>query len=112
MKDIFDRFYSNIMNESFNEDTPFLPEVKLIRADGKNPFPNAGDNIGLRNKLGGRPDWIQNDETPVCEKCGKKMFFYGQLDSYDHDHNIGDCGMIYVFYCPECMEDKTIVQSY
>ena len=23
-------------------------------------------NLGLRTKLGGKPDWIQGDETPEC----------------------------------------------
>ena len=29
------------------------------------------ENLGLRTKLGGKPDWIQSDETPDCEECGE-----------------------------------------
>ena len=91
-----------------------LPEVRLSRSDGnKNLFPLADDkNLGNRNKLGGKPNWLQHDETPVCNCCHKKMPFYGQLDSYDDRHMIGDCGIIYVFYCFDCGTTKAITQSY
>ena len=26
-------------------------------------------DLGLRSKLGGHPDWVQNDETPQCKEC-------------------------------------------
>ncbi len=70
----------------------------------------AGSEIGKRHQLGGEPDWQQEDETPDCEMCEKPMTFYGQFDSINHDFNIGDCGLIYVFYCFDCIEVQAIVQ--
>ncbi len=29
------------------------------------------ENLGLRTKLGGGPDWSHGDETPDCEECGE-----------------------------------------
>ena len=82
--------------------------------------------LGLRSKLGGFPDWEQSDETPKCPSCHKKMNFIGQIDSIEHDesHNphakdclngdqnfmFGDVGLIYVFFCFDCLETKSIFQ--
>ena len=84
------------------------------------------DLLGLRSKLGGKPDWEQYDETPSCPSCKSEMVFIGQIDSIEHDeeHNIhridclsdnqeyilGDVGLIYIFLCFECLETKSIVQ--
>jgi hypothetical protein len=70
----------------------------------------ASKEVGTRHQLGGKPDWIQDDETPDCELCEKPMTFYGQLDSINDDFIIGDCGMLYVFYCFDCMEAQVVVQ--
>ncbi|KKR86414.1 hypothetical protein A2875_00700 [Candidatus Gottesmanbacteria bacterium RIFCSPHIGHO2_01_FULL_46_14] len=86
------------------------------------------DNLGLRTKLGGKPDWIQADEAPACPSCRQKMSFVGQIDSIEHEskHNLhsisaispeqeymfGDVGMIYVFFCFECGETKSVYQFY
>jgi uncharacterized protein YwqG len=82
--------------------------------------------LGLRSKLGGVPDWDQEDETPICASCNEPMTFIGQIDSIEHDsadnpHRIdcispdqqymfGDVGMIYVFCCIQCLETRSIVQ--
>src|SRR5687768_11975734 len=73
--------------------------------------------IGRRTKLGGKPSWIQGDQTPECPSCGDTMYFVAQIDSIEHrsDHNplmqdppkhidfvFSDVGMIYVFYCFDC----------
>lgn len=71
----------------------------------------AGDEIGKRHRLGGTPNWIQGDETPNCS-CGERMTFYGQLDSIGDQIILGDCGMIYVFVCFDCLKTKSLVQSY
>ena len=84
------------------------------------------DRLGERSKLGGMPDWVQNDETPRCTGCGELMTFVGQLDSVEHQstdnpHSInalssdqefmfGDVGMIYVFFCKDCLEPVAIFQ--
>lgn len=82
--------------------------------------------LGIRSKLGGKPDWEQNPETPKCSECEKKMTFVAQIDSMEHDaeHNptaidcmsrqqqymFGDVGMIYVFFCYSCMTTQSVVQ--
>ncbi|PKL12463.1 MAG: hypothetical protein CVV52_09975 [Spirochaetae bacterium HGW-Spirochaetae-8] len=81
------------------------------------PYPQ---NLGKRSKLGGSPEWIQNDETPVCLSCKKKMSFVGQLDSIDYEGTIhakheeymfGDVGMIYIFFCSRCGKVESIFQE-
>lgn len=53
-------------------------------------------------KLGGRPDWIQGDETPACS-CGRKMAFVAQLEDYAGGGiNFGDAGRGYAFACRRC----------
>ena len=85
------------------------------------------ENLGLRTKLGGKPDWIQSDETPECDECGEPMAFVAQIDSVEHqnEHNpivqertkhidfmFGDVGMIYVFYCFDCAQVRSLTQGY
>jgi hypothetical protein len=94
-----------------------IPEIPLVLApqteEAKSVvgFQYAGGEIGNRNKLGGEPDWIQGEEIPKCT-CGKKMTFYGQLDSIGDSVCLADCGMIYVFVCPDCLETKSVLQFY
>jgi uncharacterized protein YwqG len=92
--------------------------------EDRDPISNE---LGLRSKLGGLPDWDQNDETPTCPSCNQEMVFIGQLDSFEHDeaHNphrkncigcdqhymFGDVGLIYIFFCFACQESISIVQS-
>jgi hypothetical protein len=87
------------------------------------------ENLGLKSKLGGEPDWIQGDDVPVCPECSELMTFVAQLDSIEHDsptnpHRVElfsgkekhfmseDVGMIYVFFCFDCGETKSVFQSY
>jgi hypothetical protein len=72
---------------------------------------------GKRTKLGGEPEWIQSDHTPVCDSCTEKMVFIAQIDSIGMDdafqeYMFGDVGMIYLFYCFDCLETKSIFQCY
>lgn len=92
-----------------------LPEIKLARPSRPDQdFKYAGEDafgnpVGHRNKLGGKPDWLQSGyQAPACSQCSKDMTFYGQLDSIDEDRNIADCGMIYVFLCFDCFEADAI----
>ena len=91
-----------------------IPEIKLKlipkSTDTKIGFKYA-DHVN-ESKIGGHPDWIQDDETPICPSCKKKMVFFAQLDSINDKIIIGDLGMIYVFYCFECMESDSLVQFY
>ncbi len=99
-----------------------IPEIKLVLNPETNEAKNAlgfkwagqdseGRTVGERNKIGGKPDWLQYDETPSCE-CGKEMVFYGQFDSLGDDICLADCGMIYVFVCADCLTTESILQSY
>lgn len=106
-----------------------LPEFKvdLTRVKpGESALPEGDDIYGRRTKLGGMPDWEQDDETPNCPDCGKRMIFVAQIDSIEHDdpqnpHAVDalspdqawmfvDVGMIYVFYCSYCFESVSVVQ--
>jgi len=94
-----------------------IPEILFVFSPQKEEaesvigFQYAGDEIGKRSKLGGEPDWIQGDEIPKCS-CRKKMSFYGQLDSIGDSVCLADCGLIYVFVCLDCLETKSVLQSY
>lgn len=111
-----------------------LPEfrVTLTRLKkGETAYPVGGkiphyEYHGRRTKLGGAPDWVQNDDVPVCEACQDKMTFVAQIDSVEHQwdsnpHSVpagskdqkwmfGDVGMIYVFFCFGCLETKSVFQ--
>lgn len=90
---------------------PLLTNPETPEAKAAVGFQWAGDEIGKRHRLGGSPDWIQGDESPSCS-CGRKMTFYGQLDSIGDQHILGDCGIVYVFVCFDCLNTKSVVQSY
>src|SRR5688572_10425653 len=109
-----------------------LPEfrVTLTRMkDGERTYPISDDvphyeYHGRRTKLGGDPDYIQDEHEPLkCPKCKKAMTFVAQIDSVEHSwksnpHSVdwrsgqqkwmfGDVGMIYVFFCFDCLVPET-----
>lgn len=58
----------------------------------------------VMGKIGGRPLWIQGDETPVCE-CGTRMRFLVQLEERGGGGiNFGGGGAGYAFHCPRCRD--------
>ena len=108
-----------------------LPEIRVTLERvpaGERAVPlDYPDNLGVRTKLGGTPDWIQGDEAPVCQSCNNAMTFVAQIDSIEHDskHNplrrdcmghqdymFTDVGMIYVFWCFNCGCPAVCHQSY
>jgi hypothetical protein len=108
-----------------------LPEIRVLleRVKKGEQAVSVGypENLGLRTKLGGKPDWIQSDETPECELCGEPMDFVAQIDSIEHenqrnplskpalghqDYMFGDVGMIYIFFCFDCLQPSCVVQYY
>lgn len=99
------------MNQKLIPEIPiyFRPESEEAKAIVG--FKWADDEIGKRSKLGGKPDWIQSSEVPICS-CGKEMSFYGQLDSIGDAVILADCGMIYIFVCFDCFETKSMIQSF
>lgn len=93
-----------------------IPEIKLVPIpETKKARQSIGfqwnEEAGARHKLGGRPEFIQEDRWPECTNCRKRMTFYAQLDSIGDKYNLGDCGMIYVFVCFVCFETKSFLQS-
>lgn len=64
---------------------------------------------GLRNvlgRLGGRPDWLQGDETPGCPACTRPMDLAAQLEEGpDHSTamNFGG-GTAFAFMCAPCVQ--------
>ena len=107
-----------------------MSEVKVIleklKAGDKAIIEEYPKNIGKRTKLGGSPLWIQNDETPICKTCKAKKTFVAQIDSFDYidkyipgvtkygaeEYMFGDVGMIYVFFCFDCLEPSIVFQCY
>jgi hypothetical protein len=98
-----------------------LPEFKLTanptdQAARELQFNSWSDpEIGTRHKLGGKPDFIQSATWPKCKSCHDDMSFYCQVDSLNDsngEYDIGDCGMIYTFFCFDCNQAESIVQSY
>ena len=88
--------------------------------------PDAVASQGQRTKLGGEPDWEQGDEHPECSSCFQPMSFVAQIDSVEHwsdrnphsrnpikqsqDFMFGDVGMIYVFFCFDCLRSESVFQ--
>jgi len=78
------------------------------------------ENLGKRSKLGGIPEWVHEEEKVTCLSCKNEMKFVSQLDSIDYTGEInknaeyifGDVGVIYTFFCFECLTVKSILQSY
>ena len=90
-----------------------LREIRLKSSDGTNL---------QQTKLGGKPNWIQNDETPSCPQCRERMKLIAQIDSFDDNWQtlkgdnrfyFGDNGRIYVFfpYC-DCGEEPSVIGQY
>lgn len=87
-----------------------FPEYRVtLHANEPRGVPNVD---AKRTKLGGKPDWIQADETPFCPTCNRGMVLVAQIDSVDDYFMFGDAGMLYVFQCTGCGSPAALVQSY
>ncbi|MBZ0167337.1 MAG: DUF1963 domain-containing protein [Candidatus Omnitrophica bacterium] len=52
--------------------------------------------------LGGYPRWVQGEVIVPCPKCQSDLEFLGQIDSEEKANIMwGDCGLIYLFLCPD-----------
>jgi hypothetical protein len=104
---------------------PMLPELKVaLELTPKSKWKSRGNaEEGERSKLGGSPDWVQMDETPVCSRCRKSMVFIAQIDSLGNadtplgkqllaggHYVFGDAGMLYLFWCAECNATGSVFQ--
>lgn len=97
-----------------------LPVFRIIAESmpGDLLDPKSPKTLGRRSKFGGQPTWEQEDETPTCPQCGESMVFVAQLDSIGFDQRgtaaepyiFGDVGLIYVFFCFEDGETRSIFQ--
>lgn len=103
------------MNNTKNDIPEYKIELIAVDENAKKArnFENyCWEKLGNRFKIGGKPDFIQEEDWPKCTCCNQKMSFYAQLDTIGSDFDIGDSGLIYVFYCFYCNKAKAIVQSY
>lgn len=95
--------------------------AQQVNGKGKTTRPKRGQ----RTKLGGRPDWIQGEEMPICSNCSRPMTFVGQIDSIGASETklgrslakteafvFADGAMIYVFWCKGCNDTRSVLQSY
>jgi hypothetical protein len=113
-----------------------LPEVlreyrvRIVPLDRAGPQPKYPQNLGRRTKFGGSPDEIQrgddDEDGKACPQCFGKMHFVAQIDSFEHnDENnpnrkdyadaqfmFGDVGMIYVWFCFNCLTPQATLESY
>ena len=89
---------------------PLIPNPKTDEAKNAIGF-KWNDEAGTRHQLGGKPEFIQEEEWPICS-CGNKMTFYGQLDSIGDEFDLADCGIIYVFVCFNCFQTKSVLQGH
>jgi hypothetical protein len=90
-------------------EAPPLPGCSVLEfvesdavADGEAYSLLVEDDRSILGKVGGRPSWIQGDETPTCS-CGQVMTFVAQLeDRGGGGINFGDVGTGYIFGCDAC----------
>ena len=92
-----------------------IPEIKLVPQPETDEAKAAvgykyNNEVGCRHKLGGSPDFIQDEDWPIC--CKSKMTFYAQIDSIGDDYDLADCGMIYVFVCFDCFNTQSLLQAH
>ncbi|OLE88030.1 MAG: hypothetical protein AUF79_13880 [Crenarchaeota archaeon 13_1_20CM_2_51_8] len=102
--------------------------VKIIPAGDSGPQPSYPDNLGLRTKFGGLPDAIQGDHESDrnCRECSGRMHFIGQIDSFefnsdknpnrkdygDEQFMFGDVGIIYIWFCFNCLVPEASIECY
>ncbi len=60
-------------------------------------------------RLGGYPDWWQQPEPPDCPKCGRLMFYVGQVHSSAICEDVIDAAL-YAFHCEMCGIGAQVVQ--
>jgi hypothetical protein len=114
------------MNPILPEDRATIEKMDRMTKDFIETFGDGMHNLGQRTKFGGQPTWEQNPEEVTCPDCGTSMSFVAQIDSFNHDwpnnpnrmdcvsnepkFMFGDVGMIYVFFCFDCLTVETVFQ--
>ena len=95
-----------------SDDSDIFPETHLTLAESASPEQEPDALV----KLGGTPDWIQNEEHPTCDECGSMMVFVSQINSDESFVSgsrvlmFGDSGRLYTFVC--CNTVTSIMQCY
>ena len=91
-----------------NRETEYSAEIVEVEEED---YDEARSNWAEKNtvsprevlgQIGGNPAWLQNDETPNCEQCGKPMSFVAQLETgpdWKTEMNFGGGGVGYLFNC-------------
>jgi len=103
---------NHTVHETQRDDIRFFTQTNLsfVRSHNEEAIKDAFV------KIGGLPDWIQNEEYPKCNECGNTMIFVCQINSAESIYNgedtlmFGDSGKLYVFAC--CNSVATIMQCY
>ena len=83
-----------------------IPPIKLVpepltdKARNLPKFKSAPEEIGTRHRLGGEPQFLQNEQWPSCPAGHGRMTFYQWSNRLwiNYDICIADCGMIYVLH--------------
>lgn len=91
-----------------------LPEIAVRAQFGGVDLP--GDFV----KVGGSPDWIQDEDFPICGKCDGTMVLFAQFKSLpaskEHPqlsaYVFDDMGNLYLFTCPDCGTYESKLQSH
>lgn len=60
-------------------------------------------------RLGGYPDWWQQPEVPDCPRCGRLMFYVGQIDADVVRKDVIHAAL-YAFHCEDCGVGAQVVQ--
>ena len=89
--------------------TDALPEIKMRAKYRGTSLPE--DFV----KIGGTPEWIQDEAFPICEECDRDMVLFAQFKSLPTLKKFpelaalqfGDDGNLYFFTCPGCATFKT-----
>lgn len=89
-------------------ETPLMPRPTMLR--GRLQAVLNATKLGNEAlpKIGGEPDWIQEDEAPQC--CGQPAMFYGQLASLGGKYGLVNNGINYVFTCRKCLKVQSVFQ--
>jgi len=105
-----------------------LREYRVRIVPGSESSPIGPDDLGRRSKFGGVPDEVQagGSDKLVCPQCHLKMSLVAQTASFEHnDENnpnrrdyrkqhfmFGDVGMMYVWFCFDCLVPFATMDCY
>jgi uncharacterized protein YwqG len=67
------------------------------------PVTKEGDGGIFSSKFSGLPYLAKNEDWPCCQRCGKEMTFFLQLNLETLPHRNGE-GLLQLFYCVHCSD--------